>query len=197
MSFTSLDRILAKIEQQPGWEEVRQYRHLVESWAQIVGEATAKHTRPLSIQKQILWVATSSSARAQELTFQRYSLLKKINSEPVFNLKNLRFSSLKWTEQSQKKLGLRQFLDFQNNKQEASKIDISNDRTAVEIPGDTLVEVEQSTPQAAVKNLIKSLEKKRQQLPVCPRCNVSTPKEELQRWHCCRHCIARQWSIES
>jgi predicted nucleic acid-binding Zn ribbon protein len=197
MSFTSLDRILAKIEQQPGWEEIRQYRHLVESWAQIVGEATAKHTRPLSIQKQILWVATSSSSRAQELTFQRYSLLKKINSEPFFTLKDLRFSPLKWTEQSQKKRDLQQFLDISNNKQQASKLPISNDQTAVEIPGDTPVAIEQSTPQAAVKDLIKSLEKKRQQLPACPRCTVPTPKEELRRWHCCHYCIAQQWSIES
>jgi predicted nucleic acid-binding Zn ribbon protein len=197
MSFTSLDRILGKIEQQPGWEEVRQYRHLVEFWAQIVGEATAKHTRPLSIQKQILWVATSSSARAQELTFQRYSLLKKINSETFFTLKDLRFSPLKWKEPSQRKQDLKQFLELSNNKQQASKGNLFKDRTFVELPEDTPIAIKRSTPQAAIKDLIISLEKKRQQLPACPLCNVPTPKEELQRWHCCCHCIARQWSIES
>jgi predicted nucleic acid-binding Zn ribbon protein len=204
MSFSSIERILAKIEQQPGWEEFRQYRQLLESWVEIVGTNTAKHTRPLYIQRQILWVATSSSARAQELTFQRYSLLKKINSHPVLALKDLKFSTMQWADRVTIQPNILASLAIKTNDRKAdpppvlSSSSLIDDRELVPITPDNLtLESEKPTPQTVVRDWIKSLEKKRQNLPNCPQCQVPTPKEELQRWYCCRYCIAKQWSIES
>ncbi len=230
MSFASIDRILAKIEQQSGWEEFRQYRYLLESWAQIVGETTAIHTRPLYIQRQILWVATSSSARAQELSFQRYSLLKKINSHSVFTgdtscrgntgltrcgtcvrtqslldrraltLKDLKFSTSRWISQSKKEPVLEIKVNTKQDKQiaviDTTNIPYTDLLISSAIASNKTLELEPA-PQAAVKDWIKSLEKKRRELPSCPQCQVPTPKEELLRWHCCHHCIAKKWSIES
>ncbi len=84
MHFNSVEQILTQLEQQPGWEKFREYRQLLKYWDNTVNQQIGEHTRPLYITRQVLWVATSSAARAQELSFQRYSLLKRLNKQLTF-----------------------------------------------------------------------------------------------------------------
>ena len=63
----------------PAWmgKNFVQYRQLLKYWDRVVNQQIAQHTRPLYINRQILYIATDSAARAQELSFQRYTLLKR------------------------------------------------------------------------------------------------------------------------
>ena len=129
MHFNSVEQILAQLEQQPGWEKFKEYRQLLKCWNNSVDRTTAKHTRPLYITRQVLWVAASSAARAQELSFQRYTLLKRLNKQLPFVLKDIRFSSSQWHQKQQPE---KQVM-FDTRKQQKSQVNsarASNDPTA-------------------------------------------------------------------
>ncbi|NJL51517.1 MAG: DUF721 domain-containing protein, partial [Hydrococcus sp. SU_1_0] len=102
LHFDSVEQILTKLENQPGWEKFRIHRQLLKCWSRVVNQQTAQHTRPLYLNRQILYVATSSAARAQELAFQRYTLLKRLNQQQQLileikdDIKDIRFSSSQW-----------------------------------------------------------------------------------------------------
>jgi predicted nucleic acid-binding Zn ribbon protein len=102
MSFDSLSKLLKRLEQDQTipWDNVKRHRHLVNCWLQVVSPNTAKHTRALYLQREILSVATSSAAWAQTLSLQRYQLKKKLSlllDEPV---EDIRFSSAHWLRES-------------------------------------------------------------------------------------------------
>ena len=50
-------------------------------WKQIVGDKIAAQTRPESIERGILKVRVSNSAWAQELSFHREAIIKRIKNE--------------------------------------------------------------------------------------------------------------------
>ncbi|MFM6277035.1 MAG: DciA family protein, partial [Dolichospermum sp.] len=66
MSFKSINNILDDIQRSPVWQE-QLFPRLLNCWLEIVGAEVESQTRPLSIQRDILWVATSSAAWAQNL----------------------------------------------------------------------------------------------------------------------------------
>lgn len=188
MQFQSLKQIIAKIEQQPEWEEFRQYRQLLEYWQQTVSKDTAKYTRPLYIRREVLWVATSSAARAQDLSLQRYSLLKKLNTRLSIPLKDIRFSDSQWhqtvnTGQNAENASSQKITRAQEPIFEASK---SSKRS----PED------KTEPQAALTSWLEYIKQKAKSLPSCPQCSSPTPTRELELWGSCYHCIARKRSAE-
>ncbi len=79
--FKSLHHILDVIENQPGWEVQQQFRLILSQWSGVVGATVADHTRPTGIDRSVLWVATSSSIWAQELTFKRHLILQKLHEK--------------------------------------------------------------------------------------------------------------------
>ena len=80
MRFNSVEQVLNQLETQPAWEKFRQHRQLLKCWDLTVNQQTAKHTRPLYINRQILFIATDSAARAQELSFPTVRPVKKTQS---------------------------------------------------------------------------------------------------------------------
>lgn len=48
-------------------------------WGQVVDERVNKHTEPIKISNRTLYVSTSSSAWAQELTFLKKEIMEKFN----------------------------------------------------------------------------------------------------------------------
>ncbi|MFN6236622.1 DUF721 domain-containing protein, partial [Microcystis sp.] len=101
MSLHSLDKILAVITQQAGWEEYRHYDQVLQLWPKIINPRLLEQTRPFSLSCGVLSVATSSAALAQELSLQRYSLLKRLNSQLETPLGDIRFSAARWQQDSQ------------------------------------------------------------------------------------------------
>ncbi|TVQ45890.1 MAG: DUF721 domain-containing protein [Gloeocapsa sp. DLM2.Bin57] len=98
MSFKPLPQIIQSLEAQPEWESIRLYRRLVESWGQIVDPLVAQHSRPVSLTRRVLWVATANSVWAQTLTFQRYQILQKLNILLPDTVKDLRFNTVNWVK---------------------------------------------------------------------------------------------------
>ena len=187
MDFTPLEKILAKIAQKPEWEIYRQHIQVLECWQKIVSKNTAKHTRPLYISRQVLWVATSSSARAQDLSFQRYGLLKKLNARLSFKIVDIRFSPSKWQEKTE-------VVESAIDKETSERI-----VSASQVPKNQNNKREKSTPtdsKAALNKWLKLIQERSRDYLPCPKCSAPTPPKELKRWDSCYHCIANKWSAE-
>ena len=95
MSFNSVNNILGVLKQQAKWQE-HPFQRVLQLWPDVVGKVAATHTRPLSIQRDVLQVATSSAAWAQNMTFGRTTLLLKLNQKLSEPLVDIRFSTKDW-----------------------------------------------------------------------------------------------------
>ena len=199
MHFNSVEQILAQLEKQPGWEKFRDYRQLLKVWDNVVNQNTAQNTRPLHISRQVLWVATNSASRAQELSFQRYTLLKRLNQQLPFALKDIRFSSSGFY-QTKNAPEIKQILftvrEQQSNK---SKNNLRNLQVGKEgLENGAGKNNTQAQAKNAAKQWLKAIAENttNSSLSACSICNALTPSAELERWNSCYLCIAKKWSEE-
>ncbi|MEL6928222.1 MAG: DUF721 domain-containing protein [Cyanobacteria bacterium J06600_6] len=225
MRLNSVEQVLKQLETQPGWEKFRQYRQLLKCWEQTVDRHTAQHTRPLHINRQILYVATNSAARAQELSFQRYALLKRINQHLTLRIEDIRFSSSQWhqkTYELQTQPPLFTIADFQEKSdRQTTRADVikselqkltslrnqikTNISDSLELPErrktDKIESIDMSAQNRA-KNAalrwLKSTEERTASASTsfCPKCQAIASNKELARWGFCHHCVAQQWNKE-
>ena len=163
MSLKSINDILDVLEKQAKWQE-QPFQRLLKFWPEIVGPVVAANTRPLSIQRDVLSVATSSAAWAQNLTFGRSSLLLKLNKNLPTPLVDIRFSTANWEHPSY--LG-----------DEISRPDVKPTKDV----------------NAAFGHWTKIMRSRSHGLPLCPQCQSPTPPGELQRWEVCSVCAAKQF----
>jgi predicted nucleic acid-binding Zn ribbon protein len=95
MSLTPIAKITVEIQDQPGWEGVKDWGLIVQAWSAIVSPTVAKHTQPRSVSREILTIATNSSSLAHQLTFGRQALCRQLNHQLNYQLhlplKDLRF----------------------------------------------------------------------------------------------------------
>jgi predicted nucleic acid-binding Zn ribbon protein len=181
MSFKSLHQALLFLNEHESWQTQRQFQQLLISWPQLVGAAVAPHTRPVSIQQQVLQVATSSPVWAQNLTFERHRLLEKLNAAYQLPLTDIRFSAALWHRSSSKSHSTDSTLVWD---QHPSRIP----------PVAGTVRSQQDTPVEAFQQWASVMRARSQHLPHCPRCQCPTPVGELERWSMCALCAAKQWS---
>lgn len=172
----SLPEIQILLHQQP-------FPRLLKCWAEVVGTVIAAHTQPLSIQRDVLRVATSSAAWAQNLTFERQRLLVKLNEKLPDPLVDIRFSTAGWKRpqdkpKQQKTLSLREHPSY------------VGDETSVR--GDRASKSENAN--VAFENWAKAMQARSHNLPVCPQCQSPTPPGEIQRWGVCCVCATKQFS---
>ena len=196
MRFISIDQILAKIQQQPGWEQYQQYCQILECWQKNVPTNTEKHTRPLYIKRQVLWVAVSSSARAQELSFQRYHLLKKLNTQLPFSLKDIRFSTSEWKQVVEPKLNSDRIPIVNKNQKSAINLNYKKNNTVFSSKNNNSPNAISNDPQESVRRWLELLQTRSDSDKCCSQCGSLTPDIELKRWNCCHHCMAKKWSTE-
>ncbi|PSB08644.1 hypothetical protein C7B62_15985 [Pleurocapsa sp. CCALA 161] len=210
LHFDSVEQILTQLENQPGWEKLREHRQLLKCWEQVVNQQTAQHTRPLYINRQILYIATSSATRAQELSFQRYALLKRLNQHQLTaEIKDLRFSSSQWHQQNpgQDTQALFTISDRQKRDHTNREAWGLPDRHQTKISSDSLVFLkenekvkDQLSPQDLAKNAaqrwLRVIEQRSKSTLACPKCNSLISQAELSRWNLCHHCVAQKWSKE-
>ena len=194
MFSNSLKNILHQLSQQPEWEQYQQYCEVKKCWQKIINPKIAQNTKPKAISRQILWVATSSSVWAQELSLQRYSFLKKLNSQLSFALTDIRFSPAHWTELS-------------STTPSQTKNDITNEQKMLLSPKNRLNNAKKventpkiDDPKIALTRWLEKIktraESQTQSYSPCPQCSSFTPIAELERWQVCSHCIAKKWSLE-
>lgn len=91
MSLTPISKIAVELQNQPGWEGVRDWGLIIQAWVATVSPAIAERTQPRSISRGILTIATHSSSLAHQLTFARQALRNQLNHQLVVPIADLRF----------------------------------------------------------------------------------------------------------
>ena len=91
MSLTPIGKVTFEIQNQPGWEGVRDWGLIIQAWKAIVSPKIAQHSQPRSISREILTIATHGSSLAHQLTFGRRSLCQQLNAQLITPIKDLRF----------------------------------------------------------------------------------------------------------
>ena len=194
MNFDSIEKILNQLAKQPGWSKFRDYQQLLKCWHSSVNQNTAQHTRPLYIARQVLWVATDSAARAQELSFQRYALLKRLNRQLPFTLKDIRFSSSGW---HQKNYLLNSSEIFFKVSQQQSEPKASEPKIVTKSIQNN---IDSSSPaekaKLAAQSWLERVEQNSASWLSCPICNAPTSTREIDRWNSCYLCVSQKWSQE-
>lgn len=181
MSLYSLDKILAAITQQPGWQEYRHYYQVLQLWPEIINPRLESQTRPFSLSRGVLSVATSSAALAQELSLQRYGLLKRLNSQLEIKITDIRFSSARWQQ------------DSQLIPPEAIAPNSLREHPSYVAPEKLQENPEQS---ASLESWSQKIRQRTRSWPICPRCQSPTPPGELDRWQCCAFCFAQSGGVK-
>jgi predicted nucleic acid-binding Zn ribbon protein len=183
MSFKSLDNLLTTLQQQPQWESYHYYRQVLTIWETILDPALLSYTKPLAIRRQVLWVATLSPVWAQNLTLQRYGLLKKLNSQLTQPLNDIRFSAAQWHQVEQLK-------NLQSSNTLEQSETYSTFLTTLSFPDET-EKAPAKSPEEAFQRWAKVLQSRSEQLPPCPRCQAPVLPQELERWSICGNCATK------
>ena len=185
----SLNHVLNNLEKQDSWRTRRQFRRILEIWPKAVGYAVARQTRPVGIQRQILQVATASSAWAQTLGFERRPIMEKLNAQLPMPIADIRFSTAQWRSST-------------NHRTSASP----GEQTRLWQAHPSWVKTQNSTAESAppvsskAQDSIEAFQQWANRIqtralnqPVCPSCHCSCPAGELKRWSACAICAAKRW----
>ncbi|GAX39914.1 hypothetical protein NIES4075_08760 [Tolypothrix sp. NIES-4075] len=171
----SLSEIQILLHQQP-------LERLLKCWAEVVGTTIAHHTQPLSIQRDVLRVATSSAAWAQNLTFERQRLLVKLNEKLPDPLVDIHFSTAGWKRPQDKANQQKTLLPSEHPSYLDDEIGIKRDRAPTK------------NANAAFENWKTAMQRRSHHLPICPQCQSPTPPGEIQRWGVCSICATKLFS---
>ncbi|WP_427160938.1 DciA family protein [Aliinostoc sp. HNIBRCY26] len=180
MSLKPINDILGVLEQQAKWQ-ADPLTLILQSWAEVVGSVAADHSRPLSTQRDVLRVATSSAAWAQNLTFSRQTLLLKLNSKLSMSLVDIRFSTAGW----QKPPDLSSPPTNFSPKEHPSYLGDSHHHY-------TVTQADQQNVNQVFESWAKVTQTRSQGLPLCPQCQCPSPSGELLRWGVCALCSVKQ-----
>jgi predicted nucleic acid-binding Zn ribbon protein len=100
MSLTPISTIVFQIQNQPEWADIRDWGLIVQAWATTMSPAIASHSRPKSIARGIVTIATNSSSLAHQLTFGRQALCQQLNTQLIVPIAGLRFVSVGYPNQN-------------------------------------------------------------------------------------------------
>lgn len=177
----SLQHVLGTLEKQDNWKKRHQFRQLLLCWSEVVGSAVAAQTRPLYVQRQVLQVATSNAAWAQNLAFERCRILEKLNARLPDQITDIRFSTAQWQSQANR-----------DAKSSESSILWQGHPSQISIaPSNRSQQPPPPTPQLAFQQWAQTMRDRSRHLPICPVCHSPAPAGELQRWSVCALCAAK------
>ncbi|KAF3889060.1 MULTISPECIES: DciA family protein [Nostocales] len=180
MSLKSINNILSVLETQSKWQE-QPFQQLLKCWSEIVGATVAAHTQPVSVQRGVLRVATSSAAWSQNLTFERKRLLLKLNERLSVSLIDIHFSTAGW-QRPQDKSAKEQIISLREHPSYVDGADSCSKLTSRPFDAN-----------ATFEHWAKKVQERSHGLPLCPACQCPTPLGELQRWQVCSICAAKQF----
>lgn len=92
MSPTPISKVTFALQQQPEWADIRDWGTLIRAWMAVVSPAIASHSRPKSLNRGVLTIATHSSSLAHQLTFGRQAILVQLNRQLLVPVTELRFA---------------------------------------------------------------------------------------------------------
>lgn len=87
-----LGDVLERLTRDSGWEPQLARADLSRTWAEVAGEETARHTRPVALDAGLLTVQADSTAWAKQLQFMRAQVLSEIMRRfPEAGVDSIRF----------------------------------------------------------------------------------------------------------
>jgi predicted nucleic acid-binding Zn ribbon protein len=209
MSFQALNQVLGNLQGHYKHQEQKQLPQVLRSWPEVVGPIVAAQTQPLSLQRGVLKVATSSSAWAQNLVFERQRILDKLNRVLTFQIDDIRFSPAQWHQSQPTTVfpGAKEQTDLWQSHPSRIETQESNPPTSNQPPlhptsitgmgangsEANATETRFTDPMTAFANWATQMRSQTKQLPLCPDCKCPTPHGELKRWQVCSLCAAKQW----
>ncbi|MDX2216647.1 MAG: DUF721 domain-containing protein [Oculatellaceae cyanobacterium bins.114] len=185
MSFKSLHQLFSSFDNQDAWQAQQQFQKLLGCWFEVVGPVVAAHTRPVKIQRQVLQVATSSPAWAQNLVFERRRILEKLNTQLGSQFTDIRFSTAQWYSDAPKQ-----------DKPDSTTVTWQEHPSRID---GELTEVRPTKtgmgtdPVEVFQQWSEMMRSRSHHLPLCPQCQCPTPTGELKRWSVCALCATKQW----
>lgn len=192
MSFHSLQAVLGGMQKHYKSQEHGQLQQVMQRWTEIVGPIVAAQTKPLTIYRGVLKVATASAVWSQNLAFERQRILEKLNQVISPPLTDIRFSPGQWQDT--------QRVSFPGDQWQRELWQAHPSQCPEWMTQSPLSETIKSsrspysTPQVAFQHWAAYIKARSLQLPLCPECHSPTPKGELNRWQVCAVCAAKQWS---
>ncbi len=200
MSIEPLQKLIGNLERQPHWQTRRQLYQIVQYWPKAVGHLVARQTRPVSIQRQILYVNVSTAAWAQTLTFERQRILTQLNERLTCPLSDIKFSAAQWAQSRPRRPSPTSEL----LRQHPSYVPTPKGNAAQNaVPKHTRQVPHSATPrqqqphdaQSAFASWASTVRSSHQHQVLCPECQCHCPSGELTRWQMCALCAAKQWQI--
>ncbi|WP_310484487.1 DUF721 domain-containing protein [Chamaesiphon sp. VAR_48_metabat_403] len=101
MSLTPISSITLGIQQQPGWEGVRDWGLIIRAWQLSVSPSVAERAMPKTFTRGVLTIATHSSSLAHQLAFGRVQLLQQLNAHLDGSIDDLRFVAVGFSSLNQ------------------------------------------------------------------------------------------------
>ncbi len=90
--FARVGDVLPTVLKSIGLDQKLKEQEVLGIWARVVGEEVAARTRPIKIDRGVLYVHVDQSAWMQELHFMEKEIIKKIKEQaPDVDLKRIRF----------------------------------------------------------------------------------------------------------
>jgi len=186
MSLKSVNQILGILQIESRCQEEPLLK-LLNFWPEVVGAKVSRETRPLSIRRHVLWVATSSAAWSQNLTFGRYAILLKLNQRlsqlQIPALTDIRFSTAQWNEIAQNQT---QETVCEHPQEHPSYLAQSNNINYTSQIAQPVV-----SAKMVFENWFRTKQVQDSHLPLCPQCQCPSPPGELERWTICSPCAAK------
>lgn len=177
MALENLNGLIKGLESQASWQVQQQFRLVLRHWSQAVGVAVARQTRPVSIQRSVLYVAAATAVWSQTLSYERFKILQKLNRYQPQPLKNIRFSTAQWAQSG----------SLATPDQETMR----HPSYIGKVP--TLPAIAPQTPDAAFQRWAHAIQQMQTAQALCPQCRCHCPQGELDRWAICALCAAKQW----
>lgn len=184
MALEGLKGLIKGLESQTSWQAQRQFRQVLQHWPKAVGFAVARKTRPISIQRGTLYVATATAAWAQTLAYERLHILSKLNHHQSQPIKGIRFSSAQWA-QAMPSPKLTSPIAAQHPSYTG---EVTNLRSTAPAP---------QTPTEAFQRWASAMQHMQSTQATCPQCRCRCPQGELDRWAICALCATKQWQSAS
>jgi predicted nucleic acid-binding Zn ribbon protein len=192
MSLKPIGNVLGSVSHQYRRKHHRQIQQVQEHWAESVGTVVAAQTHPLSVYRGVLKVATSSSAWAQNLTFERQRILAKLNTHLSEPLTDIRFSTANWqnSPSHQQILGSEEQAEIWQNH---PSLVYNSPKSSLSATQSRVILQEGINSETAFRAWSNRIKARSRNLPLCPQCSCPTPPGELERWSLCSLCAAKQW----
>ncbi len=193
MALEGLDGLIKGLEQQESWQVQKQFRLVLLHWPKSVGFAVARITRPVGIQRDTLYVATSTAAWAQTLAYERFNILNKLNRYQKHPLKGIRFSTAQWAQSDP--LNRSRSAAGTATENPAAQGRLAHHPSYIgHVPSlPSLPQGDEPTPIESFSRWALVMQQMQRSQSLCPRCLCHCPQGELDRWACCALCATKQW----